>query len=263
MGLLYAGIIILTYFVLFFIVATIIKNNSIVDIGWGLGFVLTAWILMLIYGFSLDKLIINILVSLWGFRLFYHILKRNAFKEEDFRYQNWRKAWGKWVVPRAFLQIFMLQAIFMFVVGIAVFYLNIQIPPASFSLTTLGYIGFITGAVIWLLGYLFEVIGDRQLRMHIANPNKEQKLMTKGLWAYTRHPNYFGEAVIWWGLAFMVMSVLGISSLFVIISPIIITLLLRFVSGVPMLEKKMSQSPGWDAYAAKTNAFIPWFKKRT
>ena len=107
------------------------------------------------------------------------------------------------------------------------------------------------------------MIGDRQLRHHIANPNKEQKLMTKGLWAYTRHPNYFGEAVLWWGIAIFAIVGSGISGLYLLISPITITLLLRFVSGVPMLEKRMSQSPGWDAYAKKTNAFIPWFKKKS
>ena len=147
MELIWALLIILGYFLIFFIVATIIKNNSIVDIGWGLGFVLTAWILMLIYGFSLEKLVINLMVSFWGLRLFYHIMKRNAFQEEDFRYKAWRVAWGKWVIPRAFLQIFMLQGLFMFVVGISVFYTNIY----GFNLgsvNTLGYVGLSLGIFI-------------------------------------------------------------------------------------------------------------------
>lgn len=262
MALAWAGIIIFSYFFIFFIVATIIKNNSIVDIGWGLGFVVTAWLLAVINGFTIEKVLINVLVSLWGLRLFYHILKRNAFQEEDFRYKNWRKAWGKWVVPRAFLQVFMLQGIFMFVVGLSVFYVNAYGFPNGLQLSLWGYIGSAIGLLLWLMGYVFEVIGDRQLRKHIANPNKEQKLMTKGLWAYTRHPNYFGEAVIWWGLAIIVIAGVGLSSAYVLFSPIAITYLLRFVSGVPMLEKRMSKNPGWDAYAAQTNAFIPWFKKR-
>ncbi len=261
MGFLWAGVIIFVYFFIFFVIATFIKNNSIVDVGWGIGFVITSWILMVTYGYSIEKLVINLLVSLWGIRLFYHILKRNLFKEEDFRYQAWRKAWGKWVVPRAFLQIFMLQGIFMFIVGIGAFYVNIY----GFSLNNLSiwaYIGLGLGIFIWIIGYAFEVIGDRQLRHHIANPKKDQKLMTKGLWAYTRHPNYFGEALLWWGIALFVIVGGGLSSLYVIISPIVITYLLRFVSGVPMLEKRMSKSEGWEAYASKTNAFIPWFKKK-
>ncbi len=261
MGFLWTGIIIFSYFFIFFVIATIIKNNSIVDIGWGLGFVITAWILMIIYGFTIEKLVVNILVSLWGLRLFYHIMKRNLFKDEDFRYKAWRKAWGKWVVPRAFFQIFMLQGLFMFIVGISVFYLNIYGFTDGVHLSVLGWVTLIIADLLWLFGYLFEVIGDRQLRKHIANPNKEQKLMTKGLWQYTRHPNYFGEAVIWWALALMVVAGSDLISLFVFISPIVITFLLRFVSGVPMLEKRMSKSPGWDQYAKKTNAFFPWFKR--
>jgi steroid 5-alpha reductase family enzyme len=99
----------LGYFTLFFIIATNLKNNSIVDIGAGVGFVLVSWILFFVNGtYSVTQIIINVLISLWGLRLFYHILKRNLFEKEDFRYANWRKDWGKWVIPRAFLQVFML-----------------------------------------------------------------------------------------------------------------------------------------------------------
>ena len=102
--------VILSFFTLFFIVATLIKNNSIVDIGWGIGFVITSWIVFIVRGdYTVTKIIINTMISLWGLRLFYYILKRNIFEKEDFRYANWRKAWGKWVIPRAFLQVFMLQ----------------------------------------------------------------------------------------------------------------------------------------------------------
>ncbi|MFW5793934.1 MAG: DUF1295 domain-containing protein [Bacillota bacterium] len=253
-----ALLIILGYFILFFIVATIIKNNSIVDIGWGLGFVLVAWALFFIGNpavLTLEKIIVNIMVSFWGLRLFYHILKRNAYQEEDFRYKKWREEWGKWVVLRAFFQIFILQGIFMYLVGVGVFYLNMVENPTNTYLVIM-----VLGIIIWLMGYLFEVIGDRQLKNHIANKDKEQKLMTKGLWQYTRHPNYFGEALLWWGIF---VFVLGVNSpIALIISPIAITLLLRFVSGVPMLEKKMSKTEGWEEYANKTNAFIPWFPKK-
>lgn len=258
----WAALIIFIYFMVFFVIATIIKNNSIVDIGWGLGFVVTSWILFFIYGPSLEKLIVNILVSLWGLRLFYHILKRNIFAEEDFRYKKWREDWGKWVVPRAFLQIFMLQGFFMFVVGLGVYWVNTL---GSYTIENPTYIVFvIIGVVIWLIGYFFEVVGDSQLKKHIANINKTQKLMTTGLWKYTRHPNYFGEALMWWGI-FIVVLAIPVSSpwkYIAVISPIVITYLLRFVSGVPLLEKRMKESPGWDEYERKTNAFIPWFPKK-
>jgi steroid 5-alpha reductase family enzyme len=253
-----ALIIIFIYFLIFFLVATIIKNNSIVDIGWGLGFVVVAWILFFLGDPSIhtiEKLMINAMVSFWGLRLFYHILKRNAYQEEDFRYKQWRKEWGKWVVLRAFFQIFMLQGLFMYLIGSGVFYINMIEESRDFILWLM-----IIGFVIWLFGYGFEVIGDRQLKEFIARKNKDKKLMTEGLWAYTRHPNYFGESVLWWGIFVSVIS-LNAPIAFVV-SPIAITLLLRFVSGVPMLEKRMSQRQGWDEYAEKTNAFFPWFPKK-
>lgn len=256
----WAALVIFGYFMIFFIVATIIKNNSIVDIGWGLGFVVTAWILFFISGdYGIEKIIVNALVSLWGLRLFYHILRRNIFAEEDFRYKKWREEWGKWVVPRAFLQVFMLQGLFMFVVGLGVFWVNTTTFTGDMSYIVAGL-----GILVWVIGYFFEVVGDMQLRKHIANKNKKQKLMISGLWKYTRHPNYFGEAVMWWGIFIIVLSMDSSSfwKCLAVVSPIVITYLLRFVSGVPMLERKMKESPGWDEYASKTNAFIPWFPKK-
>ncbi len=243
--------IILGYFILFFIVATIIKNNSIVDIGWGLGFVITVWTLFFIsQDFTVTKIIMNIMVSIWGLRLFYHILKRNLFDAEDFRYAAWRKAWGKWIIPRAFLQVFMLQGLFMFVVGYPAFYINTK----SETMTVVSYIGI----MLYLIGMFFETVGDKQLRDFIKDKSKSG-LLTTGLWKYTRHPNYFGESVIWWGV--FLFAVGSGAPIVVVFSPVIITFLLRFVSGVPMLEAKMSQKEGWDDYAKKTNAFIPWVSK--
>jgi steroid 5-alpha reductase family enzyme len=248
-----ALLIVLAYFLLFFIVGTIIKNNSIVDIGWGFGFVLTSWLLFFISkDYSVSKIIINVLVSLWGLRLFYHILKRNLFKEEDFRYLQWRKEWGKYVIPRAFIQVYMLQAMFMLLVGFNTFYININ----AFNFNW----WMIVGLIVWLVGYYFEVVGDRQLRQHIANPEMKGKLLTTGLWSITRHPNYFGEALMWWGI-FVATLVIG-APFWLIFSPIVITFLLRFVSGVPLLERRMKDKPGWDEYAQKTSVFIPFLKGR-
>ena len=250
---LYAALVIFIYFMLFFIVGTILKNNSIVDIGWGLGFVVTAWVLFFInQDFTITKIIVNILVSLWGLRLFYHILKRNLFKEEDFRYKKWREDWGKYVIPRAFVQVYLQQALFMFIVGIAVYHVNTR------SSVTFNY-WMLIGIAIWIIGYYFEALGDKQLKDHINNPEQKGKLLTTGLWKYTRHPNYFGEALMWWGI--FVFSIIGSNAWYIIISPIAITVLLRFVSGVPLLERKMSKHPDWENYAKHTSAFIPFLKK--
>ncbi len=244
-----ALIITLVYFFIFFIVATIIKNNSIVDIGWGLGFVLTSWILFFISGeFSLIKIIMNIMISLWGLRLFYYILKRNIFEEEDFRYANWRKAWGKWVIPRAFIQVFMLQGLFQFMIGSTSYYINTS--TLDFKVISL------IGVFIWVIGYYFEVVGDRQLKMHIKS-SKNKSLLTTGLWSITRHPNYFGEALIWWGI--FVFAVLNNVPIYYMISPLTITIVLYFIS-TPLLEEKMKLKEGWDEYSKNTAMFVPYIK---
>jgi len=239
--------IVLAYFTAFFIVATIIKNNSIVDIGWGAGFVFVTWVTFFLSGeYNTTKLIVNIVITLWGLRLFYYILKRNLFEKEDFRYANWRESWGKWVIPRAFLQVFMLQGILQFLIASPAIYLNVN--SVDFHILSL------IGIVIWVIGYYFEVIGDKQLKDHIKNPDMKGKLLRTGLWKYTRHPNYFGEIMMWWGI-FVFALILGLPIYF-IVSPLTITAVLYFIS-TPILEKKMSEREEWEEYAKATPMLIP------
>lgn len=242
------------YFFLFFLVGTLIKNNSIVDMGWGIGFVILAWFTTLrsdnVGG---ANLLITILISIWGLRLFYHIMKRNLGKGEDFRYANWRKEWGKWVIPRAFFQVYMLQGVFMFIVALPVILINTRETPGSISLFSL------VGLLIWLIGFFFESVGDYQLKKFKEDPKNKGKIMRSGLWKYTRHPNYFGEATMWWGLGVIALS--AGSSIAVFVSPIVITYLLLFVSGVPMLEKSFAKRPGYQEYKEVTPKFFPWFPK--
>ena len=238
----------------FFLVGTLIHNNSIVDIGWGIGFVLIAWLILLTDTTTIvTQWLITILVTLWGVRLFYHILKRNLGKPEDFRYQNFRKAWGKYVIIRAFFQVYMLQGLLMFIIALP--YILIA------NVTTISkYYVVVIGIIIWLVGFYFEVIGDYQLKCFIKEPNNKGKILMTGLWKYTRHPNYFGEATMWWGL--FIIAIASNVSWVAIISPITITCLLLFVSGVPILEKSMSKKPGYEEYVRKTSIFIPWFSKK-
>lgn len=247
-------LLIFVYFFIFFIVGTLIKNNSIVDMGWGIGFVLVAWFVFLrSESQPLPQILMTLFVSIWGLRLFYHILKRNLGKPEDFRYATWRKEWGKFVIPRAFLQVYMLQGVFMFLVSLAVILFPSQVSQVSLPVM-------IVGACIWILGFFFEAVGDYQLKVFIANPDNRGKIMQTGLWRFTRHPNYFGEATMWWGIFLIALS--GGTSLLAIISPITITCLLLFVSGIPLLEKSMKTKPGFEEYASKTSIFIPWFPKK-
>ncbi len=249
-----AGLLIFIYFLCFFIVATLLKNNSIVDIGWGIGFVLTAWLLQIRSGeLFWPQMIITVLTTIWGLRLFYHILRRNVHKAEDFRYAAWREEWGVWVIPRAFLQVFMLQGFFMYVISLSAI-LTFELEQQHFSVALAA-----AGIILWGIGFYFEAVGDYQLKGFIADPRNKGQLMQSGLWAYTRHPNYFGEAVQWWGILLVAWS--GGASWIALLSPITITFLLLYVSGVPLLEKSMSKKPGFQAYAERTNKFFPWFPK--
>ena len=250
-----AALIIFVYFFLFFLLGTALRNNGVVDVGWGIGFVVVAWLMLLLrLPASLARITLTLLITLWGVRLFSHILKRNLGKPEDFRYAAFRKAWGKWVVPRAFLQVYMLQGVFMFLISLPVTLSTGAQPLANIWLYGLGL-------AVFGVGFAFEAIGDAQLSAFIHNPANKGKLMTTGLWRYTRHPNYFGEATMWWGLFLIALG--GGASFFTVISPITITLLLLFVSGVPLLEKSMQNRDGYQAYAKETSIFFPWFPKKT
>ncbi|MBU0459461.1 MAG: DUF1295 domain-containing protein [Nanoarchaeota archaeon] len=231
-----------------FIIGLVKKNNGIVDIGWGLGFIVVAIFTLLTNGsFTLLQIVGTVLIIIWGLRLSLHIYARNKGKPEDFRYANWRKQWGKWVNLRAFFQVYMLQGFLMLLIAVPIIVIN------SYSYSRFGILSII-GLLIWIFGFMFESIGDYQLKQHLK---KSKSIMQTGLWKYTRHPNYFGEAVQWWGLCLMALSI----AWWALISPIVITLLLLKVSGVPMLEKKWKDNKEYQEYKKHTNAFFPWFRR--
>ncbi|MBI5126346.1 MAG: DUF1295 domain-containing protein [Candidatus Taylorbacteria bacterium] len=236
-----------------FIVSLIKKDNSIVDTAYGIGFLLITYSTLYYYGtLSLPQIVVTLLITIWALRLSYRIYRRNHGKPEDFRYKKWRETW-KWFRLRSFFQIYMLQG------GIIVAIASVAMIVNSSVYT--GAIWFvILGAIVWSIGFYFEARGDYELDQFIKNPENKGKLMTEGLWMYTRHPNYFGETVMWWGLWIIGLSVVGGS--FAIISPLLITFLLLKVSGIPMLEAKYIGNTDYDAYKLRTNAFIPW-KPRT
>ncbi len=251
---LHSTIVVFAYFSTLFLVAQWRRDNSIVDMGWGLGFVLVAWYAFYAAGSPTPRSIVALmLVTVWGLRLTYHIVRRNWGKPEDFRYAKWRRDWGRWVVPRAFIQVFMLQAMLLLVIVYPILLIQSSARPGFGFLASLG-------AAVWVGGFLFETVGDFQLRRFRQDPANRGRILQTGLWRYTRHPNYFGEATMWWGLFLMALEVpWGWTSF---ISPVTITFLLRFVSGVPMLERQLKERPDFRAYARRTNAFVPWFPKR-
>ncbi len=245
---------IFVYMVVVFVWATLIKDNSIVDIGWGMGFLVVIIAgLILLPAITPFNAALAAMVVIWGLRLSGYIFSRHRNVGEDYRYAQWRKEWGKHVVPRAFFQIFMLQGGFMFIIA-----LPLMIAMANTS-AVINWVSII-GIVLWLIGFFFEAVGDSQKSRFKANQANSGKIMQSGLWRYTRHPNYFGEALLWWGIfVFVIPAGYWYVS---IISPVILTFLLTKVSGVAMLEKKYTGNKEFEEYARKTNGFIPWWPKR-
>jgi steroid 5-alpha reductase family enzyme len=243
------ALLVFSYMSFVFILAIILKDNSIVDIFWGLGFiVLTVFSLWHSGSTDFKKIFVSSLVLVWGLRLSVHIFFRNRGRGEDFRYANWRRTWNNFVL-RSFLQVFMLQGFFMLVIAWPVLHINYGASVES------GMID-LAGSLIFLIGFLFEAVGDSQLVAFRKDTSNAGQIITTGLWKYTRHPNYFGEALLWWGIWLMAVPV--VDGIYTVLSPITITLLLRYVSGVPMLEKKYEGRADWEEYKAKTPVFVPF-----
>lgn len=244
---------IFVYMSLWFGISLIKKRNDVADEAWGLGFVCLAWVSFIISDTSGPRgLLVGILVSVWGLRLAWHIHARHKGKPEDYRYRAWREQWGKWFYLRSYAQVYLFQGVLLLLVVMPVLIINYSVGPA------LGWLDFIGGAV-WLVGFLFESVGDAQLSRFVKNPVNKGKLMQSGLWRNSRHPNYFGEVTLWWGIWLIALS--APFGLLGIIGPLTITILILKVSGIAMLEKKMAKKPEFASYKQQTSKFIPWPKK--
>ena len=236
-----------------FIFAGFRKDNSWADVGWGTGFILTA-LFCLWMGYSLSGLILALLVMLWGIRLSIHLLLRIRQKgEEDWRYRSWRSDWGKKVRWNSFLRVYMLQGVFMWIISLP---LQLAVGSAHLKLSII-----IPGILIFLFGWLYESVADYQLMQFKRKPENQGQLLRTGLWKFSRHPNYFGEIVLWWGL--FLVSIHAPISMIGIVSPICITFLLLRVSGVPMLERKQRQHPDFEQQLGDIPALIPRFFTKT
>lgn len=245
--------VVIVFMTLVFAAASIKKDNSIVDIAWGLGFVTVA-LFSLYWSRNLEgrQILVSAFVAVWGIRLAVHIALRKKGKGEDWRYARWRREWKKWFFLRSFLQIYMLQGLFLLIIIYPVLLVHAS-PFEGFTFFD------IAGAAVWLLGFVFESVGDYQLVRFKGNPENRGRIMTEGLWRTTRHPNYFGETAMWWGIFLIALSVpFGWTA---VISPLLITFLLLKVSGVTLLEKKYAGNEQFEEYKLKTSAFFPWFPK--
>ncbi len=246
-------VIILLYVTAIWVASLILKNASIIDIFWGLGFALLAGIgLGLADGLPARRILIGILVAIWGFRLSLYILSRNWRKPEDYRYRAWRKAAGLTFWWVSYFKVFLLQGVLLALIAAPI--LAAESSPTPEHLTIFDALG----TVVWLIGLFFESVGDWQLARFRSDPANQGQVMRKGLWAYTRHPNYFGDATVWWGLFLIALGTPG--GFWTFYSPILMTVLLLRVTGAAVLEKGLAKrKPEYKVYAENTSAFIPWF----
>ncbi len=230
-------------------VARTMKRYDFVDVCWGLVFsvgAVTSWLLSDKHGVGT---VATTLVLIWGLRLAWHIFQRvQRTTEEDPRYVELRKKWKGNETYNILTRIFLTQAFLAFGVVLPVLLLNLT---SNVSWTLWATVG----VALWLVGFVFESVADRQLAGFVSNPANRGKIMSRGLWKYSRHPNYFGELTQWWGL-----GVVGLSATYGLVGlagPLLISYLIIFVSGLPPSEKRFAGRPGWAEYAKKTSALIP------
>jgi steroid 5-alpha reductase family enzyme len=232
-----------------------LTNASIVDPFWGLGFVLLA----IYYYFNAEgdqtrKTVVLLLTSVWGLRLFGYLLFRNAGKPEDYRYAQFRKQYGPerywWF---SFFQVFLLQGILLWLISSPLLVAQ-QALGRPFGMLD------VLGIILWIIGFSFEAGGDYQLSKFKSDVSNKGKVLNTGFWKYTRHPNYFGDACLWWGLTIFAIAA---GSYWPILSSVLMTFLLLKVSGVALLEKALKKNkPEYEEYVRRTPSFFPWFPKK-
>ena len=230
-----------------------LKDVSIVDIAWGFGFVLVAWSTYLAGGAPTNQFVLLLLTTLWGLRLTVYLAWRKAGKPEDFRYREMREYHPGSFPLRSLLTIFALQGILMWIIALP---LQTAAPVSTPSLLLT-----LLGSVLWMAGFVFETVGDWQLARFKANPANKLRVLDRGLWRYTRHPNYFGDFLVWWGLYIVALG--AGSPWWSILGPVVMSVLLMRISGVTLLEKSLKvRKPGYTEYVTRTNAFFPWWPRQ-
>lgn len=246
---------ILTAATLVWMISVRLRDAGIADIFWGLGFVLLAWVFCFLSpALTPRSWLVAVLITLWGARLSWHIFRRNHGNGEDPRYQAMRAAHGRAFWWRSLFTVFWLQGAILWFVALPLLAAVQAAQPAAFTAVD----GL--GVLLFAVGFSFEVVGDRQLRRFRSDPSNRGHVLDRGLWRYTRHPNYFGDAVLWWGL--YAIAAATPNGWLTVLSPALMTFLLLRVSGVTLLEQSLKASkPGYEAYLARTPAFFPWFPR--
>lgn len=248
---------IVAYVTIVWLVSLVLRNASIIDIFWGPGFALAAVVYALASddGYGGRQALVLVLVAVWGLRLGAHILTRNAGHGEDFRYVKMREAAGQAFWWRSYVTVFLLQGALLFVISAPLLVAAHSDEPDHLIATDF------VGIALWFIGFFFEAVGDLQLVLFKRDPANKGKVMDRGLWRFTRHPNYFGDATLWWGYyAIAAGTPWGFATVF---SPLLMTFLLTRVSGAALLERTIKKRrPEYEEYVRRTSGFVPWPPKR-
>ncbi len=244
---------------LLWVVSLVVRDASIVDPVWGLAFVVIAWATFLrrpspaTEGFDLGPLVV-VLVTIWGVRLSAYLAWRNLGKGEDYRYVRMRERFGPRFPIASLVVVFLLQALLAWIVSLPVQAAQVGADAASGAATP-SFPLVAIGVALWAVGLFFETVGDLQLAAFKRDPANRGRVMDRGLWRYTRHPNYFGDFCVWWGL-FLIAAATG--AWWTVVGPILMSILLIRVSGAGLLEKTIGQRrPGYDEYVRRTSGFFP------
>jgi steroid 5-alpha reductase family enzyme len=236
----------LVYMTLWFVVARLRRRLDTVDMAWGGGFVAVAWSVAVQHA-DVRTVVVAVLVSLWGSRLFSHILRRARKSGEDPRYAEMAKKWRGNVWARAYVMIFLLQGMLIWIISLPVVYAAGNSSDGSWLLWL--------GTAVWLFGFVFESAADRQLATFISNPKHKGQVMQTGLWHYSRHPNYFGELLQWWAIGVIALSAsFGWIGL---VGPLALTTLIVFISGIPPIENRKKSDPKYREYMQHTSPLVP------
>lgn len=225
-----------------------IGRYNVVDVAWGLGFIVVALVAAVAgSGDPLRRILVLTLVTIWAARLSWFIFRKTAGKGEDPRYADMLRDAS---VVQVVLKVFVLQAGMTWFISLPLQLSAVSGPtPRPLLIVTLA------GVLVWLAGLLFEAVGDHQLHAFKADPAHRGVVMDRGLWAWTRHPNYFGDACVWWGL--WLITVTGWWPLATVLSPALMTYFLVYATGARLTEKYMRGRPGFSEYQQRTSFFIP------
>lgn len=250
---LWSALALLVYMTAAFAVAYQRKRLDVVDAAWGGGFVVVAW---LIAGLNLYSrtLLLAVLIDIWAIRLTNHIIERSRNRhQDDPRYAQMTAKWRPefyWL--RAYISVFLLQGLLILIISLPVLFISNQPLKQAPAIMVIG-------TIVWLVGFVTEAVADRQLQRFVGNSKNKGKVLDSGLWRYSRHPNYLGEIIEWYGLGIIACGVrFGWIGL---LGGVFLNLLIRFVSGVPPIENRKQKSKAYAEYMKRTNALLPKFRK--